>query len=321
MASESVKLVTGANGFIGSALCRRMLDKGWKVRGAVRSLENVSEIPERVEIVRVGPISIDTFWKDALSGVDTVIHLAGMTHIMNTCTADLLSDFRGVNAAGTKHLAREAALAGVRRFIYISSIGVNGEFTNGNLFTEDDMPQPASAYAVSKWEAEQALHEISKDTGLEVVILRPPLVYGPGAPGNFSRLMRIIKSGLPLPLGNVKGLRSFIYVGNLADALCECADNPLAPGNTFLVSDGEDLSVSEFITMIALLLGRKPFFLPFSLFGLRALSKITGKGRDIDKLTRPLAIDSSKIRRVLNWKPPFTLEDGLAETVAYYKKP
>jgi nucleoside-diphosphate-sugar epimerase/SAM-dependent methyltransferase len=296
-----------------------MLEKGWRVRGAVRSPESASRLPEGLEVVQVGPVNDKTDWSQALRGVDTVVHLAGMTHIINAGTKDLLSNFRSVNVAGTKRLAQASTAAGVRRFIYVSSIGVNGEHTDGNVFREDDMPQPVTAYAISKLEAERVLRQIAKETGMEIVIVRPPLVYGPAAPGNFSRLMRLIKSGLPLPLAGAKGLRSFIYIGNLTDALCECVEKPQAAGNTFLVSDGEDISTAGLIKMIASSLGRKPFLLPFPIFALQALSRITGKAGDINKLTQSLIIDSSKIRSVLNWKASFTVKEGIAQTVAYYR--
>jgi len=307
-------LITGANGFIGRNLCAFLKGKGCFIRGAVRN--NARKVVEADECIQVGDIHESTDWQQALSGVDTVIHLAARVHIMNEREADPTEAFRKVNVFGTEQLARMAAKAGVRRFIFLSSIGVNGEATFEKPFTENDVPRPMSAYAVSKWEAEQSLRKIADDARMETVILRPPLVYGPDAPGNFARLMRLIKTGLPLPLGSIHGLRSFFYIGNLVDAIGTSMTHSSAAGETFLVSDGLDVSTPDLIKMLASAMNKKVILFPLQIDILKILFKITGKNKELEKLTGSLRVDSSKIRKLLCWKPPFTMEQGLAETVA-----
>jgi len=312
-----VTLITGANGFIGRNLCVFLKEKGYFVRGAVRN--NVRDVSGIDEYIQVGDINESTDWQQALVGVDTVIHLAARVHIIKESVVDSLEAFRKVNVWGTERLARMAAQAGVRRFVFISSIGINGEVTFERPFTENDIPCPVSAYAVSKWEAEQKLWQVSKDTGLEVVILRSPLVYGPGAPGNFGRLIHLIQFGLPIPLGDIKNSRSFIYLGNLVDAIVTCITHPLAAGETFLVSDCADVSTPDLIKMIACAMNKKPVLFSLHPSILKALCKIVGKDEELEKLTGTLLVDSSKIRNLLGWKAPFTMEEGIRETVKYYK--
>ena len=236
-------LVTGANGFVGTALCRYLVASGVEVRGAVRRLDRPGVQVNGVEYVQVGEIGPGTDWSAALQGVDVVIHLAARVHVMKEFSRDPLADFRAVNTAGTESLAKLAATKGVRRIVYLSSIKVNGSVGAG--FTEADAPHPQDAYALSKWEAEQALHRISGETKLEVVVLRPPLVYGPGVGGNFLRLMKLMRRRWLLPLASVHNRRSLIYLGNLVDAIALSVGHPAAAGETFLVSDGEDLSTAE----------------------------------------------------------------------------
>ncbi|MBA2123513.1 hypothetical protein B9J78_00985 [bacterium Unc6] len=312
-------LVTGANGFVGQALCKRMLVDGYQVRGAVRAVTQMTALPSGVEGAMVGDISPETDWSEALDGIDAVVHLAARVHVMDDTAADPLAAFREVNVLGTERLARMAAKYGVRRLIFISSIGVNGEFSSEMPFSEKNLPNPHNAYAVSKWEAEQVLHVVSKNSGMEVVILRPPLVYGPDAPGNFARLMRVIKTGLPLPFGNIKSLRSFVYIDNLIDAIITCVTHPLAAGETFMVSDGQDVSTPDLIKMIASAMNKKVILFSLHPGILKSLCKIAGKGEEMEKLTGSLLVDSSKIRNLLGWKPPFTLEEGIKETVKYYE--
>ncbi|MDD5079051.1 MAG: SDR family oxidoreductase [Candidatus Omnitrophica bacterium] len=319
MVSDSINLITGASGFIGLALCRKMLGDGMRVRGAVRKIEDASRLPQGVDIVQVEDVNESTDWQQALAGVDTVIHLAARVHIMNNSVVDPVEAFRKVNVLGTERLARMAAKAGVYRFIYLSSIGVNGEFTEKDPFTEECVPNPVGAYAVSKWEAEQSLQKVAENSGMKVVILRSPLVYGSDAPGNFGRLMHLIKARMPLPFGSIKNLRSFIYLGNLVDAITTCIAHPLAAGESFIVSDGQDVSTPDLIKMIACALNKKPVLFSLHPGILRALCKIAGKTEELEKLTGPLFVDSSKIRNLLGWKPPFTLEEGIKETIKHYK--
>ena len=309
-------LVTGANGFIGYNLCAFLKGKGCFVRGAVRN--NVRNVLRVDEYIRVGDINESTDWQQALAGVDTVIHLAARVHIINDPAANPVEVFRKVNVLGTERLARMAAKTGVKRFIFISSVKVNGE---GALrpYTEKDIPAPQDAYGISKREAEDLLACIAAETGLQTVILRLPLVYGPGVKANFKSLIKIVSIGLPLPFKGINNRRSFLYIGNLMDAIITCISHPLAAGETFLVSDGQDVSTPDLIKMIACALKKKAVLFSLHPGILKALCKIVGKDKELEKLTGTLLVDSSKIRNLLGWKPPFTLEEGIKETVKYCK--
>ncbi|MBU0598542.1 SDR family oxidoreductase [Patescibacteria group bacterium] len=305
-------LVTGANGFIGRNLCAFLKEKGFIVRGAVRN--NVRDLSGVDEYIQVGDINESTDWQQALAGVDTVIHLAARVHIMNDPVADPIDAFRKVNVLGTERLARMAVKVGVKRFIFISSVKVNGEGAS-RPYTENDLPEPQDAYGISKREAEDLLACIAAETGLQMVVLRLPLVYGPGVKANFKSLIKIAGVGLPLPFKGISNRRSFIYLGNLVDAIFTCIAHPQAVGETFLVSDGQDVSTPDLIRMIAHAMGKKAvlFSLPHGI--LKALCKIAGKGEELEKLTGSLLVDSSKIRNLLGWNPPFTIEEGVKETV------
>ena len=307
--------ISGASGFIGRYLCIFLKKKGCFIKGGIRN--RVCNVPGADEYIQVDDINETTDWQQALTGVDTVIHLAARVHVMDSRFRgnEELDAFRRVNVLGTERLARMAAKEGVKRFIFISSIGVNGERTDKKYFTENDAPNPISAYAISKWEAEQILFKVAEDTGLKVVVLRLPLVYGLDAPGNFSRFMKLIKKGIPLPLGKIKNLRSFIYIGNLVDAINVCITHPLAVGETFLVSDGQDISTPDLMKMIATAMNKKLILLPLPSGILKVLAACAGQGQAMEKLTGSLRIDSSKIRNLLGWKPPFTLYEGIRETV------
>ena len=247
-------LVTGATGFVGRFLSKRLLAAGYRVRGTLLESKNISSLIEGVEPVTVKPLGADTTWSHAMAGVDTIIHLAARVHIMDDPSTDPLAEFRKVNVAGTARLAGEAAKTGVKRFVFISSIKVNGE-ESSIPYTTDSPSLPSDPYGISKWEAEQALRTIEADTGLEVVVVRPTLVYGPGVKANFLNMMKIITKGIPLPLASVANKRSLIYVGNLVDALTTCAVHPAAAGQTYLVSDGEDISTPDLIRRTAKALG------------------------------------------------------------------
>lgn len=305
-------LVTGANGFLGSTLSQTFVARGYEHKKVVRRA--------CLGTISVGSIDDQTVWGDALSGVDMVVHFAARVHVMHDTVTDPLAEFRKVNVFGTERLAREATRAGVRRFIYVSSIKVNGESTGAHSgsFTEKNVPNPQDPYGVSKWEAEQALHRIAQETGLEVVIVRPPLVYGPGVGANFLRLLRFVHKGVPLPFGSIKNQRSLVYVGNLVDAIITCLEHPAAAGQTYLVSDGEDVSTPELIRRIATSLGRPTRLLPVPPALLRFAGQLTGKSAQVERLLDSLVIDSPKIRRELGWTPPFTMEQGLAETAEWY---
>jgi nucleoside-diphosphate-sugar epimerase len=309
-------LVTGANGFVGLQLCAAMLKQEWQVRAALRSLH---QMPAGTESVIVGAIDGKTDWADALRGVDVVIHLAARVHVMKDTAADPLSEFLKVNLYGTTNMAQQAARAGVKRLVYVSSVKVNGEQTTGSHpFTESDEPNPQDPYAVSKWRAEQDLQRIAQETGLEVVTVRPPLVYGPGVKGNFIRLLDAIDRGISLPLAGANNLRSLVYVGNLVDALIACATHNAAAGQTYLVSDGNDVSTAMLVEKISKALGRKSraFYFPPAL--LRAMAAVLGREEQVDRLFGSLRVNDEKIRRELAWFPPYTLEQGLRATAEWY---
>ena len=305
-------LVTGANGFVGGLLCSELALRQYAICVALRAKKIACDTTEQVI---VGTINGETDWSNALVAVDVVIHLAARVHVMQDDASDPLAEFRRVNVAGTENLARQAAHAGVRRFVYVSSIKVNGEQTTVSPFSDVDEANPQDPYGVSKWEAEQALHRVAKETGLEVVIVRPPLVYGPGVKGNFAQMLKVLEKGIPLPLASVKNLRSLVYVGNLVDALILCATHPAAAGNTYLISDGEDISTPDMLRQLGVALGRPARLFPCPVALLKLAGRLTGKSDQIDRLLGSLRVDSGKIRRELNWVPPHTLRQGLCLTV------
>jgi len=288
------------------------------VRGAVRSSAGAAKLPEGTEAIQVDAIGPHTDWSGKLDGIDTVIHLAGRVHVMKETTDDPLSAFRYVNTAGTEHLARTAAKTGVRRLLYVSTIKVNGGRTIGAPFTEEDEPAPEDPYAISKWEAEQALKRIREVTGLQTVVVRPPLAYGPGVKGNFLRLMQWVDKGIPLPLSMVRNRRSLIALDNLVDVLVRCIESPQAAGQTFLVADGEDLSTPELIRSIAKALGRRARLFPFPSLLLRLGTKLLGMEGVSNRLFGSLVVDSSKVKNLLSWGPPVSVHDGLQQTARWY---
>lgn len=309
---DSRFLVTGANGFVGAVLCAELSERRFVVRAVVRS---VSLPNEKADIVSIGSIDSDTNWSEALRGVDVIIHLAARVHVMHDVASDPLEEFRRVNVAGTERLARFAVASGVKRFVYVSSIKVNGEATSGERrFAEADMPDPQDPYGVSKWEAEQVLHQVAAETGLEVAIVRPPLVYGVGVKGNFAQMLKVLAKGIPLPLASVKNRRSLVYVGNLVDALILCATHPAAAGQTYLVSDGEDVSTPDLLRELGEAMHHPARLLacPPALFKLAG--SLTGRANQVERLLGSLRIDSGKIRRELGWMPPYTLQQGLSVT-------
>lgn len=315
---KSLVLVTGANGFVGRRLFMSLDGHGFTIRGAVRNISSAKGMLKAADIVPVGAIGTNTDWSEALNGVDTVVHLAARVHVMKENARDPLTEFRLVNVAGTERLAQMAVSAGVRRLVYVSSIKVNGEYTQKSPFTESDTPKLEDAYGRSKWEAEQVLQKLSTQTSLEVVIVRPPLVYGPGVGGNFLRMMDWINRGFPLPLGSIHNSRSLIYLGNLVDVLVNCVTQPRAAGKIFLVSDGEDVSTPDLVRRLARAMGRRPHLIPFPPSLLRRVGLFAGKSAEIERLLGSLRIDSSKIIRELQWAPPFSMDQGLRETAHWY---
>jgi nucleoside-diphosphate-sugar epimerase len=310
-------LVTGANGFIGKALCGRLVSDGWLVNGAVRSAK-AAQVVSGVTAVEIDGVDTDTDWGKALLAVDTVVHLAARVHVVRDDTADPLIAYRKINVAGTDNLARQAVAAGVRRFVFLSTVKVNGEESWGPL-TETDTPAPVDSYGISKMEAERKLHRIAAATKLAVVILRAPLVYGPGVKANFLKLLQTVERGTPLPFAGVKNQRSLIYLENLVDAIVACIRHPNASGQTYLVSDGDDVSTPELIRMIAASLHKPPRIFAVPGLCLYIAGRLAGKGPTMDRLIGSLTVDTSKIRADLGWAPPFTLAKGIEETVAWFR--
>jgi len=311
-------LVTGASGFVGAALCGRLTATGYAVRAAVRTLPVTAAGLRGVDSIGVGRIDGTTAWDDALRNVDAVVHLAARVHVMYETCPTPLAEFRRTNLEGTERLARQAAEAGVKRLIYLSSVKVNGETSGERPFTAEDSPALEDPYAISKWEAEQALLELSKETGLEVVIVRPPLVYGPHVKGNFLRLLRLVDSGLPLPLGTLNNRRSMVGVDNLCDLLRVSLEHPAAANQRLLVSDGEDLSTSELLLRLAAAMNRPLRLLPAPRALLRMAAVVAGKSAEVNRLCGTLQVDMTKTERVLGWRPPFSVADGLQSTVDWY---
>ena len=302
-------LVTGASGFVGKALSVRLLEEN-------KALTLASRSQDSPEIVAIGELGITTDWMSALRQCDTVVHLAARVHVMQDTAADPLTVFRDVNVGGTVNLARQSAAAGVKRFVFISSVKVNGEITlPGRAFIETDPPAPQDAYGQSKHEAEQVLRLVAADSGMQVVIIRPPLVYGPGVKANFAALMRAVQRGYPLPLGAVHNQRSLVALDNLIDFIILCTTHPFAANQTFLVSDGQDMSTTQLIRGIAQAAGVSARLLPVPVPLLRAAASLLGKADAIDRLCGNLQVDISKARQLLNWNPPVSVQEGLRRAV------
>ena len=306
-------LVTGANGFIGKSLCKEMTRKGYAVVGGSRidSLQIAG-----VESQLVGDIEGATDWLEALSGVSVVVHLAARVHLMDDKVPNPLAEFRKVNVEGTLNLARQAAVVGIKRFVFVSTIKVNGEATIlDKPFTADDKANPQDAYGLSKFEAERGLMQIAQQTGMEVVIIRPPLVYGAGVKANFAGMILAVKRGIPLPLGAIYNKRSFVYIGNLVSLIMCCINHPAAVNQVFLVSDGHDLSSTELLQGCAQALGVKPRLMPVSQKLVEACGILLGKRLLAQRLCGNLQVDITKTRELLGWEPSFTVAQGLNATV------
>lgn len=291
-------LVTGASGFIGRAACTSFEQKGWKVVPGTRANG-----------------SLEQGWP--LQNIDVVVHLAGIAHELSARNAE--QTYLQMNCVATERLARAAAAAGARRFVFMSSIKVNGERTSADRpFRAADAPDPQDRYARSKWQAEQALARVAADTGLEVAVLRPPLVYGPGVRANFLRLLRLVERRLPLPFGAIDNRRSLLYVGNLADLIALAASSPRAAGRTLLAADGEDLSTPQLVREIGRALGVAPRLLPVPVWALRSLGAVAGKRSEISRLTDSLRVDIAETRS-MGWEPPHALGSGLEETARWWR--
>ena len=305
-------LVTGASGFVGHALCSHFAKTGCTVRTIFR--EN-AYVLDRSGAILMGDVGDGADWQGALAGISTVIHLAARVHVMHETTADPLAEFRRVNVLGTLNLARQAAAAGVRRFVFISSVKVNGESTQtGVPFTADDTPAPLDAYGISKMEAEQGLRELAIQTGMEVVIIRPPLVYGPGVKANFAAMMRWLQRGVPLPLGAIHNQRSLVAIDNLVDLIVLCLKHPAAANQTFLVSDGEEVSTTELLFRMGQAMGCPARLLAVPSSVLKLAGALLGKSDVVQRLCGSLQVDIAKTQDLLGWTPPVSLGEGLRRT-------
>lgn len=310
-------LVTGATGFVGSALIRRLASESRSsdVVVAVRQLE--ISWPEGVRSFQVGELSISTDWSFPLTGVTSVVHCAARVHVMTDKSTDPLAEFRRVNVEGSTNLARQAAVAGVKRFVYLSSVKVNGEFTKaGQPFTADDVPSPEDPYGVSKYEAEQLLKQVARETGMEVVIIRPPLVYGLGVKANFESMMRWVARGVPLPLAAVtENRRSLVALDNLVDLIVTCLSHPAAANQTFLVSDGEDLSTADLLKRVGVALGHPAYLFKMPDALLKLGATLVNRPGIYQRLCGSLQLDITKTRQLLDWTPPVSVDEGLSRAV------
>jgi nucleoside-diphosphate-sugar epimerase len=298
-------LVTGSTGFVGQALCKRIPTETLVLLG-----RTIAEIPSAR--FHQGIINQDADYTAALAGIGIVVHSAARVHVMDERSTDPLAEFRQVNTAGTLGLASQAASAGVRRFIFISSVKVNGEKTySGQPFKHDDLATPVDPYGISKAEAEAGLRQIAADTGMEVVIIRPPLVYGPGVKANFAAMLNLAKKNLPLPLGAIHNKRSMVALDNLVDLIVTCIHHPQAANQTFLVSDDRDISTTELLQLMTRAAGGKPMLIPVPLSWLSLVGKLTGKQAIIDRLCGNLQMDITHTKQTLGWKPVVTVEEGI----------
>lgn len=311
-------LITGASGFVGAAVAARLVQLGCPTtRAAVRRA--YTQLPPGVEGCVVTTLAADTDWTSALAGIDSVVHAAARVHVMRESATDPLAAFRRVNVEGTLNLARQAAQAGVRRFVFISSIKVNGEVTEpGRPFHADDEPAPQDDYGVSKLEAEVGLRALAEATGMKVVIIRPVLVYGPGVRANFQALLRLVNNGVPLPFGKTANRRSLVALDNLADLVCTCLEHPAAANQTFLVSDGEAVSTAGLVRAMATALGKKPRLLDVPLPWMSRVAQALGQGAVTQRLFDSLEVDIDKNRQLLGWQPTTRMADALAATARPY---
>jgi len=301
-------ILTGSSGFLGSAIYRSLGHRNIALLGRKNLFKESLFFKKQ--------LSGYEDYSDCFASVETIIHCAARVHIMDDKTLDPLSDFREVNTAGTLNLARQAAASGVKRFIFISSIKVNGETTSrGTEFTSDDEAKPRDPYGISKAEAEAGLLGVAKETGLEVVIIRPTLVYGPGVKGNFLNLLKLSNLSVPLPFGSINNKRSMVYLDNLVDLIITCIEHPRAAGKIFLASDGDDLSLARLLGLIRKSMNKRPLLIPIPSMFFMLIGKIIGKGEVIDRLVGNLQVDSRDAKNYLSWTPPYSVEQGIKATV------
>lgn len=322
MSDKELVLITGASGFVGSALLDRLIndDGNYSPVAAFRQIADSNRVNNRMRSVIIGNHDAYTNWSAALVGVACVVHAAARVHVMNESSLDPMASFREVNVNGTLCLARQAAASGVRRFVFISSVKVNGEETAiGRPFVEADLPQPSDPYGQSKYEAELGLRELAANTGMEIVIIRPPLVYGYGVKANFAAMMRWLKRGVPLPLGGIHNQRSLVSLSNLVDLIVTCLTHSAAANQTFMVSDGEDVSTSDLLRRMGKVMGHPARLISFPEYLLKVAAGLLGQADVAQRLCGSLQVDISKARELLGWTPPLTLDEGLAQAVLGFK--
>lgn len=309
-------IVTGASGFIGRAVCEQLASGEFDVVPVVRSADKAASGSKYVVVPDIGP---DTPWQEILGGADLVIHTAARVHVVKDAAADQLDAFRRINVAGTLNLARQASRAGVKRFIFLSSIKVNGDNTNpGRPFRADDSPKPGDAYGRSKYEAEVGLQQLTVASDMDLVVIRPPLVYGPGVKANFLTMMRWIQKGLPVPFANVENRRSLVALDNLVDLIMTCCLRPAAANQVFLVSDGEDVSTTELLRRIGVALRKPARFFPLPPALIRTLAAVAGKQGQVARLLGSLQVDMDQTRERLGWTPVVSMGAALEETAQHY---
>ena len=312
-------LITGANGFVGRRLVAEFAEAGHQVIAAAR--QPMKDLPTGATWVQAPELGPGSDWREPLKGAEAVVHAAARVHVMKDKATDPLAEARRVNVEGTMALARQAAEAGARRFVFVSSIKVNGEQTEpGRPFHPHDEPRPVDPYGISKSEAEAQLFALGRETGMEVAVVRPVLVYGPGVRANFAAMMKALARGMPLPLGAVRNKRSLVYVGNLASLLRHTAEHPNAAGRVFLASDGDDLSTTEMLRRLGHALGRKPRLIPVPAGLLKAGASLLGKGAQAGRLLGSLQVDLTPAKEALDWSPPFGVEEGFAATAAAFRQ-
>ncbi|CAH6794828.1 UDP-glucose 4-epimerase [Vibrio chagasii] len=309
-------LVTGSTGFVGARVVELAEARDWEVVSVVRKSSGT-----QLNCFWVSSIGAETDWSDAFEGVDCVVHCAARVHQMNESAQDALAAYRDINTFGTLNLAKQAVEAGVKRFVFVSSIKVNGEFTEpSSPFLPNLDYIPKDPYGLSKYEAEVELTKLSKETGLEVVIVRPPLVYGPGVKANFLSMMRMVEKGIPLPFGAIHNKRSLVYIDNLSSLILTCCEHPSAPGHTFLASDCQDVSTSQLIRAIALSMDKSPRLLPIPMPWIRAGASVLRKQHVAQRVCGNLQVETRHTREILGWIPPVTFKDGISKTVEAYLK-